>query len=178
MGTSFRDEFQPGELLYFQIMSIIYTIMGIVSLICVQGQAQTDEKLPPRKQTKIERYCSVFIQQFVILIFIGGILGLCAFFVPITDENKFRLKGAFVCMIVFCMIFTIPIISMYICSIHEFVMDMKQWKHKKLSSIMVEVMVFFITELGTVIDDFFCNILWFLGFMELKTLPHIMTMTQ
>lgn len=57
-------------------------------------------------------------------------------------------------------------------------MDMKQWKHKKLSSIMVEVMVFFITELGTVIDDFFCNILWFLGFMELKTLPHIMTMTQ
>ena len=29
---------------------------------------------------------------------------------------------------------------------------MKQWKHKKLSSIMVEVMVFFITELGTVID--------------------------
>lgn len=107
--TSFRDDFQPGELLYFQIMSIIYTIMGIVSLVCVQGQAQIDEKLPPRKQTKIERYCSVFIEQFVILIFIGGILGLCAFFVPITDENKFRLKGAFVCMIVFCMIFTIPV---------------------------------------------------------------------
>ena len=83
--------------------------MGIVSLVCVQGQAQIDEKLPPRKQTKIERYCSVFIEQFVILIFIGGILGLCAFFVPITDENKFRLKGAFVCMIVFCMIFTIPV---------------------------------------------------------------------
>ena len=83
--------------------------MGIVSLVCVQGQAQIDEKLPPRKQTKIERYCSVFIEQFVILIFIGGILGLCAFFVPITDDNKFRLKGAFVCMIVFCMIFTIPV---------------------------------------------------------------------
>ena len=83
--------------------------MGILSLVCVQGQAQIDEKLPPRKQTKIERYCSVFIEQFVILIFIGGILGLCAFFVPITDENKFRLKGVFVCMIVFCMIFTIPV---------------------------------------------------------------------
>ena len=43
---------------------------------------------------------------------------------------------------------------MYICSIYEFVVDMKQWKHKKLSSIMVEVMVFFITELGMVIYDF------------------------
>ena len=38
--TSFRDEFQPGELLFFQIISIIYTIMGIVSLICIGGQAQ------------------------------------------------------------------------------------------------------------------------------------------
>ena len=107
--TSFRDEFQPGQILFFQIMSIIYTIMGIASLICIQGQAQIDEKLPPRKQTKIERLCSIFIQRFVILIFIGGILGLCAFCVPITDENKYRLKGAFVCMIVFCILFTIPV---------------------------------------------------------------------
>ena len=49
---------------------------------------------------------------------------------------------------------------MYICSIYEFVIDMKQWKHKKMSSIMVEVIVFFITELGMVIDD---SIFDFLG---------------
>ena len=42
---------------------------------------------------------------------------------------------------------------MYICSIYEFVIDMKQWKHKKMSSIMVEIIVFFITELGMAIDD-------------------------
>ena len=36
---------------------------------------------------------------------------------------------------------------------------------------MVEVMVFFITELGMVTEDFLCNILWFLGFIELTTLP-------
>ena len=112
--TSFRDEFQPGELLFFQIISIIYTIMGIVSLICIQGQAQIEDKLPPRKQTKIEKYCSTFIERFIILIFIGGILGLCAFYVPITDDNRYRLKGAFVCMIVFCILFTIPVSHRYL----------------------------------------------------------------
>ena len=187
--TSFRDEFQPGELLFFQIISIIYMIMGIVSLICIggqaqgmqinilqfwkaaywywssnilleqyielsiywfckilpeqyqhtnfencnillenpfdqwywkirliciQGQAQIEDKLPPRKQTKIEKYCSTFIERFIILIFIGGILGLCAFYVPITDDNKYRLKGAFVCMIVFCILFTIPVSHGYV----------------------------------------------------------------
>ena len=50
-------------------------------------------------------------------------------------------------------------------------MDMKQWKHKKLSSIMVEVMVFFITELGMVTEDFLFNILWFLGYIELTIIP-------
>ena len=88
--------------------------MGIVSLICIQGQAQIEDKLPPRKQTKIEKYCSTFIERFIILIFIGGILGLCAFYVPITDDNRYRLKGAFVCMIVFCILFTIPVSHRYV----------------------------------------------------------------
>ena len=56
-------------------------------------------------QTKILK----ILEKFIILIFIGGILGLCAFYVPITEDNKYRLKGAFACQIIFCFLFSIPV---------------------------------------------------------------------
>ena len=55
---------------------------------------------------------------------------------------------------------------------------MKQWKHKKLSSIMVEVMVFFITELGTVIGDFFLQYFMVPRIYGAEDPTLIMTMTQ